>query len=320
MQRCRHSKNDFHETIGAASRCVTFPANPHHSFIFPLSSLSTSQLNQKRRMLRKAAITTAQSVRRRHLPPTALQQLSQLHTRSSLPLHFSNSSSSLHPIPNHDEKSPKKQPPTIALIDIINTTHATHASSSYYYKTQRNQTTLRHYTTRTPAPQRGAAIVLTLASVAATAKAGQYVIQGYNEWKEAREQQQAEAAKEEQIKMKDGEQPGTVDTDETASGTMGEEKTDNKAHTGKEESKTKEGKRENFFAKFFNLSVGSKFYEGEFLIFTITSNFLPLHYPLLKPKPTTHRRIRRTNDPKRSRPHPRCTRILHAQTYQGGTS
>ena len=29
--------------------------------------------------------------------------------------------------------------------------------------------------------------------------------------------------------------------------------------------KEKEGKRENFFAKFFNLSVGSKFYEGALL-------------------------------------------------------
>lgn len=30
--------------------------------------------------------------------------------------------------------------------------------------------------------------------------------------------------------------------------------------------KKEEGKRENFFAKFFNLSVGSKFYEGELCI------------------------------------------------------
>ena len=91
---------------------------------------------------------------------------------------------------------------------------------------------------------RGASAALILASVAATAKAGQYAVQAYNEWKES--QPPAEEKK--------------VEEETTAK--MGEETEQQQQQQKKKTQDT--GKRENFFAKFFNMGVGSKYYEGGF--------------------------------------------------------
>lgn len=90
---------------------------------------------------------------------------------------------------------------------------------------------------------RGASAALILASVAATAKAGQYAVQAYNEWKES--QPPAEEKK--------------VEEETTA---KMEEETEQQQQQNKKTQDT--GKRENFFAKFFNMGVGSKYYEGGF--------------------------------------------------------
>ena len=126
----------------------------------------------------------------------------------------------------------------------------------------------------TPAPERGAAIVLTLGAVAATAKAGQYAVRAYDEWKAsvAEEQKRTEELQDEnaaqtEFTAKSREEPQDV------SGGGSSADTD----TSREKAKTEEGKRENFFAKFFNLSVGSKYYEGE-LIYVSIVYFLFRHH------------------------------------------
>jgi len=126
--------------------------------------------------------------------------------------------------------------------------------------------TFRDYHTTQP-EQRGAAIVLTLGAVAATAKAGQYAVQGYQEWKVAMEEEQKQRELDEKNRPKDQE-------DESANTTKAQDESnkndtannDNSSSSSCSSSKTnkKGDKRENFFAKFFNLSVGSKYYEGGF--------------------------------------------------------
>ena len=88
---------------------------------------------------------------------------------------------------------------------------------------------------------RGASAALILASVAATAKAGQYTIQAYNEWKESQPPAEEET-KEETTTKAAKEEPQQQQKEQKKDG----------------------GKRENFFAKFFNMGVGSKYYEGGF--------------------------------------------------------
>jgi hypothetical protein len=129
-----------------------------------------------------------------------------------------------------------------------------------------NATTTRQYHTTLPS-ERGAAIVLTLGAVAATAKAGQYVVQGYKEWTEA-----SQAAAEEEEKRKAELKAQGIDVDEqqkqdeeSTANAQGEESANQQSKAGGDAGKKgKEQPRENFFAKFFNLSVGSKYYEGAF--------------------------------------------------------
>lgn len=111
-----------------------------------------------------------------------------------------------------------------------------------------NTGSVREYHSTHPA-QRGAAIVLGLGAIAAAAKAGQYAVVGYNEWKS---NQPEEPVIE---KNKEAAAEDATGAQQKASGDKPDEKTDKK---------TGEKKRENFFAKFFNLSVGSKYYEGGF--------------------------------------------------------
>lgn len=133
-----------------------------------------------------------------------------------------------------------------------------------------NTTIIRQYHTTLP-EQRGAAIVLTLGAVAATAKAGQYAVQGYKEWKVAMEEERKRQELEEKNKPKEEEssthkttQGDEAKSDSNTAGSSADNSTSQS--TGKEanEEGSSSSKRENFFAKFFNLSVGSKYYEGGF--------------------------------------------------------
>lgn len=100
-----------------------------------------------------------------------------------------------------------------------------------------NIITNRNYsvTTRTE----NATLILALGTIAATAKAGQYALQAYEEWKSHQPE----------------EDPNTTKTQDTQSASTNTDKSSS--------SKTSNGaKRENMFASFFN--VGSKYYEGGF--------------------------------------------------------
>jgi DnaJ family protein C protein 19 len=111
-----------------------------------------------------------------------------------------------------------------------------------------NNIQCRNYVTETkPKAKSAATLVLAFGAIAATAKAGQYTIQAYNEWKESQPPPDEKA--EEETKTK---------TEGKEEGTAGEQTKEKKANT-----KT-DGKRENIFAKIFNMNVGSKYYEGGF--------------------------------------------------------
>ena len=95
--------------------------------------------------------------------------------------------------------------------------------------------------------------MLTFGAVAATAKAGQYAVQGYDEWKRASEEAEQAAQKEKEERAAQG-----LDVD-----TGGEEDKSAEKEQSQQAQKN-DGKRENIFASFFNISVGAKYYEGGF--------------------------------------------------------
>ena len=134
------------------------------------------------------------------------------------------------------------------------------ATASMQYNSN-NLTILRQYHTTLP-EQRGVAVVLSLGAIAATAKAGQYAVQGYNEWKVAAEEERKQQELEEKNNPKVEKEEEAMHT--AQDGTNKEESTNTDQSQSTAGGKAKEGKRENFFAKFFNLSVGSKYYEGGF--------------------------------------------------------
>ncbi len=123
-----------------------------------------------------------------------------------------------------------------------------------------NNSIIRQYHS-TAVQERGAAIALTLGAIAATAKAGQYAVSAYKEMKIAMEE---ERKLNEKLKA-DNPDSGEESTAKSQAGANDEASGDNsKAGGANDGSSANEGKRENFFAKFFNLSVGSKYYEGMF--------------------------------------------------------
>eukprot|EP01082_Thalassiosira_pseudonana_P015938 g14479.t1 g14479 contig9:1922505-1923243(-) len=139
------------------------------------------------------------------------------------------------------------------------------------YKQLNNSTysniTLREYHATT-ANDRAAVIALSLGAIAATAKAGQYAVQGYNEYR-------ASVAEEEKRneELRAANKAAGIEDEETTAKAQGEDaagddSADEKASTSDSNAgargKAKDAPRENFFAKFFNLSVGSKYYEGGF--------------------------------------------------------
>lgn len=128
----------------------------------------------------------------------------------------------------------------------------------------------------TPTQERYAAIVMTLGAVAATAKAGQYAVEGYNEWKAAQKKEIEEREILERQSKPDGREDEPFTTSEGGSGAAGKSDSSSSqsgsgsggggATTGEGAEKAAEGKRENIFASFFNMAVGTKYYEGEILL------------------------------------------------------
>ena len=111
----------------------------------------------------------------------------------------------------------------------------------------------RRYHTTLPTERGLPVAMLTFGAVAATAKAGQYAVQGYNEWKRASEEAEQAAQKEKEERAAQG-----LDVD-----TGGEEDKSAEKEQSQQAQKN-DGKRENIFASFFNISVGAKYYEGGF--------------------------------------------------------
>ena len=267
------TRSFFHFCLPLATKCSSQPAIS--------SSLRDLQPNYTLKMLRKAAIQTSRSVRssrRQHYvlpkgnssrqPQLKLSDCYEVRSLSSLPLHsFQSHDNSILPIRKDDDDNNGNSHGNLQLLQPISLlSHRSTQPESKQLPTRHNSITRRQYHT-TPTPQRGAAIVLTLGAVAATAKAGQYIVQGYKEFKEASEA----AAKEEEerrAKLKaQGIDPDAEEKkrqEEASKNNANEETAESSSGGGGTEKKAEEGKRENIFAKFFNLSVGSKFYEGEF--------------------------------------------------------
>ena len=113
---------------------------------------------------------------------------------------------------------------------------------------------------------------MTLGAIAATAKAGQYAIQGYHEYKAENEAAKAEAIKngttwkdenEEKVGANNNHnlEEGVGATSNADGGGTGAASSSSNNNNNNSEEKVV---RENIFAKFFDMSVGSKYYEGGF--------------------------------------------------------
>jgi len=112
----------------------------------------------------------------------------------------------------------------------------------------------RSYTMSTRTERAPQAAILALGSVALTAKAGQYAMKAYNEWKKSQPSPPAE-----------GDAEPTNNESTTDSTTTENADTDtSKNTTDKKKPDATTGSRENIFQKYFNLGVGSKYYDGGF--------------------------------------------------------
>ena len=111
---------------------------------------------------------------------------------------------------------------------------------------------IRSYHVSAVAKKNPATIILSLSAIAATAKAGQYMVRAYDQWKISQPEKPPSPTKEE---------------DEASSSTQQQSAQENikTKHSKRDnEEEEEEGKRENIFQTLFNLGVGSKFYEGGF--------------------------------------------------------
>jgi len=105
----------------------------------------------------------------------------------------------------------------------------------------------RHYSTTYRQERSGATLVLGFGALAATAKAGQYAVRAYEEWKESQPSEEEIHKQQESQQQKQNM----------------EDKNENQSQSQSNKKETSD-KRENIFSKYFNLSVGSKYYEGGF--------------------------------------------------------
>jgi len=95
-----------------------------------------------------------------------------------------------------------------------------------------------------------ATLVLGLSAIAITAKSGQYALKAWDEYQNS--------LPEEPVEHKESNDSKTFNATDARSS-----ETDTKASSSSAKSKSSE-KRENFFSKYFDLGVGSKYYEGGF--------------------------------------------------------
>ncbi|KAL7522577.1 hypothetical protein ACHAWX_007275 [Stephanocyclus meneghinianus] len=234
-------------------------------------------------MIRKAIINNSQSLPRQRwhtIPNRPFPQTNRLYsdgrelnTSSNLPLHSFTRQNHLaaHPLRGEDDNNSNNNSVNALQYPISLLSSKCPTFTLKNIQRRHNSIVHRQYHTTLPA-ERGAAIVLTLASIAATAKAGQYAVEGYKQWKEAaqapaddddtqRPQGNTHATEDQPQQRDQQQQQQEEEVDSTAHA-----KGDSSAAGGADAKETtnKERPRENFFAKFFNLSVGSKFYEGGF--------------------------------------------------------
>jgi hypothetical protein len=198
-----------------------------------------------------------------HRPTAATATAAQeARTASSLPL-YSSSNPHFYKREQEDANRSHLNLQPISLLNQYNSLVSSHRHQHQQGKINYAYTitTTRQYHTTAP-QQRATAIILSLASIAATAKAGQYVIQGYNEYKAEREREEKERREEMMSKGLDPDADVTAEKFDDAQVNEEKKEESSKQQEGAKREK-KEEKRENFFAKFFNLSVGSKYYEGE---------------------------------------------------------
>ena len=120
-----------------------------------------------------------------------------------------------------------------------------HSEHDEHNKCNMNRFQTRYYSKSTH-PEKGIALVLGFTAVAATAKAGQYAIRAYDEWKLNQPPEQDTHEREQPLSSTKDQHQSTTDSDNTSSSS----------------SNTKQ--KENIFSKYFNLSVGTKYYEGGF--------------------------------------------------------
>jgi len=113
----------------------------------------------------------------------------------------------------------------------------------------------RSYTPSSRTERGPQAAILALGSIALTAKAGQYALQAVNSWKESQPAPPADEAAE-----------STTNDSSTTTTTTGDESADTSSKGTTTDKKKPEGAaaRENIFEKYFNLGVGSKYYDGGF--------------------------------------------------------
>jgi len=141
-----------------------------------------------------------------------------------------------------------------AAAAAYSSSFSTGCSTSTYQPHQLQ--TYRSYHATSAADRGGPALALGLGAAAAVAKAGQYAARAFNQYQiEAKEAAEAEAQRRKEQGLPSEEEERAQEEAEAAA--QGKAEADGKA-------KGEKGPRENIFNTFFNMGVGSKFYEGGF--------------------------------------------------------
>ena len=121
-------------------------------------------------------------------------------------------------------------------------------NSRVLYQNNITTTTIRQYHITNINERSGLAVVMGLGAIAATAKAGQYAVQGYKEWKEARELEEKEMEKLRKENPEMGEENVNKSSDQQQDGKSTDKESSGASGGDKNEQQTNE-KRENIFAK-----------------------------------------------------------------------
>lgn len=142
-------------------------------------------------------------------------------------------------------------PSSISSLILSTTNRHHHHYPSSTTRSSHHQTLqqYRSYTISRKTERAPQAAILALGSIALTAKAGQYAMQAYNEFQ-----------KNQPAPPTEGESEPT--TNESTDDTKQQDDTTKQKDTT--DKKKTDGPRENIFEKYFNLGVGSKYYDGGF--------------------------------------------------------